>query len=58
MSFIGLTNIFKKIYNELYFRNNNKNRLCQRCNDGVAVPNSEKEKLRSMQFYEDEWRKK
>tara|TARA_R110002012_G_scaffold201465_2_gene370387 strand:+ start:5954 stop:6964 length:1011 start_codon:yes stop_codon:yes gene_type:complete len=45
------TNRFKKIMA-------GKASICQRCDDGVAVPNSEKEKLRSMQFYEDEWRKK
>ena len=32
--------------------------ICQRCDDGVAVPNDQKVKLRSMQKYEHEWRKK
>ena len=30
--------------------------ICQRCDDGVAVPNDQKIKLRSMQDHEDEWR--
>ena len=32
--------------------------ICQRCDDGVAVPNDQKVKLRSMQKYEHEWRRK
>ena len=35
-----------------------KAEICQRCDDGVAVPNDQKQKLRSMQNYEDEWRKR
>ena len=30
--------------------------ICQRCDDGVAVPNSEKMRLRRMEFAEDSWR--
>jgi hypothetical protein len=30
--------------------------ICQRCDDGVAVPNSEKMRLRRMEFDEDSWR--
>ena len=33
-----------------------KTDICNRCDDGVAVPNEAKVKLRSMQKYENEWR--
>ncbi len=33
-----------------------KSKICQRCDDGVAVPRETMDKLRSMQKYEDEWR--
>jgi MoaA/NifB/PqqE/SkfB family radical SAM enzyme len=32
--------------------------ICQRCDDGVAVPNSEKMRLRRMEFDENSWRVK
>tara|TARA_R110002051_G_scaffold312119_1_gene387021 strand:+ start:6427 stop:7449 length:1023 start_codon:yes stop_codon:yes gene_type:complete len=35
---------------------NGKASICQRCDDGVAVPNSEKMRLRRMEFDEDSWR--
>ena len=33
-----------------------KSAICQRCDDGVAVPNDMKKHLASMQHHEDEWR--
>jgi hypothetical protein len=36
---------------------NGRASICQRCDDGVAVPNDQKQKLSSMQHYESEWRK-
>ena len=34
-----------------------KSEICQRCDDGVAVPGEFRTKLSSMQNYESEWRK-
>tara|TARA_R100001443_G_scaffold116579_1_gene137411 strand:+ start:432 stop:1445 length:1014 start_codon:yes stop_codon:yes gene_type:complete len=43
------TNRFKEIMS-------GKASICQRCDDGVAVPNSEKMRLRRMEFDEESWR--
>lgn len=32
--------------------------ICNRCDDGIAVPNQGKQKLRSMEHFENEWRTK
>ena len=34
-----------------------KTNICNRCDDGVAVPDNMKKYLASMQYHEDEWRK-
>jgi len=58
-----LGNLYQMPYYELFetelFKNKimkGKSEICQRCDEGVAVPGEFKTKLRSMQEYEDEWR--
>ena len=50
-------------YSDIFETNNFKNRImkgktdiCNRCDDGVAVSNDVRHKLRSMQNFESEWR--
>ena len=58
-----LGNLLHIDYPDIFQTENFKNRImtgktdiCNRCDDGVAVPNEAKVKLRSMQKYENEWR--
>tara|TARA_Y100000356_G_C11258564_1_gene291903 strand:+ start:1765 stop:2763 length:999 start_codon:yes stop_codon:yes gene_type:complete len=59
-----LGNLYQMPYHELFetelFKTKimaGKSEICQRCDEGVAVPGEYKTKLGSMQNYEDEWRK-
>jgi len=59
---LGNLNIMN--YADIFETNNFKNRImkgktniCNRCDDGVAVPDNMKKYLASMQYHEDEWRK-
>ena len=58
-----LGNLLHMDYPDIFETENFKNRImtgktdiCNRCDDGVAVPNEGKQKLRSMHLYESEWR--
>jgi len=58
-----LGNLLQMDYPDIFETKNFKTRImtgktdiCNRCDDGVAVPNEGKVKLRSMQKYESEWR--
>ena len=57
-----LGNLNDMSYTELHLTNKFKSitkggaKLCQACDDGVAVPKEGREKLTSMQDYQEEWR--